>query len=170
MTVTYSKVSMLLDSASEAVERARLRYRSSAVASHRLLQTLNADELPRFVEAGTWVTADDGDVLAEQSKPVGCVTFITEGNAREEVRGADTGPYRAVVGFLGPGEDVGLLSLLDGAPHHTSVIAMRRLQALQVPLDEVERYLRRHPEWYRTLAEQAVSRLRAHGLWLQALV
>jgi CRP-like cAMP-binding protein len=170
MTVTYSKVSMLLDSASEAVERARLRYRSSAITSHRLLGSLDLDELPRFVESGEWLTADAGDVIAVQGTPVEAVTFLGEGNAREEVASLGAGTYRAVVGFLGPGEDVGMLSLIDGAPHHSSVIAMRRVQALRVPLGEVERYLRSHPEWYRSMAEIAVARLRAHGMWLQAMV
>lgn len=170
MTVTYSKVSMLLDSASEAVERARLRYRSGALANHRLLRSLDTQELQRFVDSGTWLTAEEGDVLAEQGSPVDAITFITEGNAREEVANAGTGTYRAVVGFLGAGDDVGLLSLLDWAPHHSSVVAMRRMQAFQVPTEEVESYLAIHPEWYRSMAEVAVSRLRAHGLWLQALV
>ena len=170
MTVTYSKVSMLLDSASEAVERARSRYRGNALSSHRMLRTLDQDDLARFVASGAWLSADAGDTIAEQGGPVESVTFITEGNAREEVASAGKGTYRAVVGFLGPGEDVGLLSLVDQAPHLSSVIAMRRLQALQVPFEEVERCLRRHPEWYRPMAEAAVARLRAHGLWLQALV
>jgi CRP-like cAMP-binding protein len=170
MTATFSKVSMLLDSASEAVDRAQRRHRNGVAADHRLLQTLDPDELDRFVQAGTWVSASDGDVIARQGDPVDAVTFIIDGNAREEVSGIGAGACRAVMGFLGPGEDVGLLSLIDGAPHHCSVVAMRRLQALRLPLDEVARYFRRHPEWYRALTEMAVARLRAHTLWLQALV
>ena len=170
MTATYSKIADLLDTASAAVDQARTRHRKGALAGHRLLRTLDPDELQRFVEAGQWLVAEPGDVIASQGRAVEAVTFIGEGTAREEVASAGKGTYRAVVGFIGPGEDVGLLSAIDGGPHSSSAIAMQRLQALQVPIRAVERFLDSHPEWYQSIAEVAVSRLRAHGLWLQALV
>ena len=170
MTATYTKVSMLLETASEAVERARLRHRQGSISSHRLLRTLSADDLAIFVEQGRWLSADPGDILAEQGRPVEAITFVTEGNAREEVVSSGNNAYRAVVGFVGPGEDIGLLSLVDRAPHCSSVIAMRRLQAVEVPIDVVQRTLEAHPEWNKVIAETAVSRLRANTLWLQALV
>lgn len=170
MTVTFSKISTLLDSASMAVEQARARHRDGAVAGHRLLRTLAADEIQSFVSSGRWLVAAPGDVIARQGSPVEAVTFITEGTAREEVASDGAVTCRAVVGFVGPGDDVGLISLIDGGAHSTSVIAMQRFQALQVPIVEVERTLDSHPEWYQSIAQAAVARLRAHGLWLQALV
>ena len=111
---------------------------------------------------GTFSRSRDG--------PVEAITFVTEGNAREEVVSSGNNAYRAVVGFVGPGEDIGLLSLVDRAPHSSSVIAMRRLQAVEVPIDVVQRTLEAPPEWNKVIAETAVSRLRANTLWLQALV
>ena len=65
---------------------------------------------------------------------------------------------------------MGLLSLLDGSPHQSSVVAMGRLKALVVPLRVMERHLGAHPEWHRVIAERAVARFRASSLWLQALL
>lgn len=170
MTVMQTKTTALLDSASAAVEKAHLRYRTNAVSHHGLLQTLEAAELGVLMEASLWVTAEEGDVLANQGEAVDWVAFITTGTAREEVADTEKGAYRAVVNFLSAGDDIGLLSLMDRAPHQSSVIAMRRMQALQVPIEVAERYLAVHPEWYRLIAEVAVSRFRASSLWLQALV
>lgn len=170
MTVMQTKATALLDSASEAVERAHLRYRTNAAGDHRLLETLDRADLGVWMESSVWMTADEGDVLATQGESVEWVAFITAGSAREEVADSANGSYRAVVNLLSAGDDIGLLSLMDRAPHQSSVIAMRRMQALQVPIDVVERYLAAHPEWYRSIAEVAVSRFRASSLWLQALV
>jgi CRP-like cAMP-binding protein len=170
MTVMQTKATALLDSASEAVERAHTRYRTNAASHHRLLETLGSTELGVLMEASLWMTAEEGDVLATQGDAVEWVAFITTGNAREEVADPEKGAFRAVVNFLSAGDDIGLLSLMDRAPHQSSVIAMRRIQALQVPMDLAERYLAAHPEWYQSIAAVAVSRFRASSLWLQALV
>jgi CRP-like cAMP-binding protein len=170
MTVLQTKATALLESASEAVERAHMRYRKNAASDHRLLQTLEPADLGVLMESSTWMTADEGDVLANQGESVEWVGFLTTGSAREEVADPENGAYRAVVNFLSAGDDIGLLSLMDRAPHQSSVIAMRRTQALQVPIEVVDRYLAAHPEWYRSIAEVAVTRFRASSLWLQALV
>ncbi len=170
MTVTVTKASLLLDSANDAVERARLRYREGMVSQHPLLNTLADQELTRLIDSSSWISANEGDVISAQGTSVDDVVFITEGNAREEVRDPDRGEYRAVVNFLGAGDEIGLLSLLDQAPHHSSAVAMGRTQGLRAPMRLMQEMLRAHPEWYESMAQRAVARLRATNLWLQALI
>lgn len=170
MTVTVTKASLLLDSANEAVEEARLRYRRDLVSQHRLLATLGHAEIANLVESSSWLSASEGDLISVQGTPVNDVVFIVEGNAREEVRDAGRGEFRAVVNFLGPGDEIGLLSLLDRSPHHATAIAMKRTQGLRAPVALLEEMLKVHPEWYESIAQLAVARLRASSLWLQALI
>ena len=170
MTVTITKASLLLDSANEAVEQARLRYRKGMANQHPLLGTLGEAEFARLIDSSLWVSANEGDVICTEGTPVDDVLFITEGHAREEVRDLEHGAYRAVVNLLSAGDEIGLLSLLDQAPHHSSAVAMGRLQALRAPVRLMEEMLQAHPEWYQSMAERAVARLRATSLWLQALI
>ena len=109
MTVMQTKATALLESASEAVERAHMRYRTNAASEHRLLQSLGTADLGILMESSTWMTADEGDVLVNQGDAVDWVAFITTGSAREEVADPENGAYRAVVNFLSAGDDIGLL-------------------------------------------------------------
>ena len=143
---------------------------SAALKANRLLRTLPANELTRLISGGRWVTLKQDEVISRQSDPVEVVLFIAEGRAKAEISAPVRAGYKAVVNFLGPGDDIGLLSLVDGAPHSASVIALEDVHAVAVPVTVVRDYLNSHPEWYRVLAEIAVSRLRTSGLWLQALI
>jgi CRP-like cAMP-binding protein len=93
-----------------------------------------------------------------------------KGRARAELSAAETGAPVAVVSFLGPGSDIGLISILDGAPHSVTVRAVENLLVAAVPVGAMADLLHRHPEWYVTLAHLAVSRLRVSGAWLQKLL
>lgn len=170
MTVTVTKASLLLDSANDAVEQARVRYRKNMVNQHPLLSTLGDREVTRLIDMSSWISANAGDLIAEQGSSVEDVVFITEGNAREEVRDPERGDYRAVTNFLSVGDEIGLLSLLDHAPHHSSAIAMGRTQGLRAPVLLMQEMLQTHPEWYQSIAQRAVARFRATNLWLQALI
>ena len=170
MMVTATKAALLLDAASDAVEQARIRYRKTLVSEHPLLSTLDDREVVRLIASSSWMSVNAGDVISIQGTSVDDVVFITEGSAREEVRDPDRGDYRAVVNFLGAGDEIGLLSLLDQAPHHSSAVAMKRTQCLRAPVRLMEELLQAHPEWYEAIAQRAVARLRATNLWLQALI
>ena len=105
-----------------------------------------------------------------QATPVGEILILVEGRAKAEVSGASHGNFTAVLNLLKPGDDIGLLSLVDGAPHSATVIALESLRTLLVPMANMRGLLKSHPEWYRVLAEVAVSRLRNSSVWLQALM
>ena len=171
MTATQTKASMLLESASRAVELSR-GWGSGAetLSSNRLLGRLSTEDLDQLTDRGRSVGFEAGAVVSQQGAAVDAVLFIEEGRAKAEAASSERPAYRAVVNLLGPGDDVGLLSLVDGGPHPASIIAMEPVKCLVVPMKVMNDYLGAHPEWHRSLAEIAVSRLRASDEWLEALI
>ncbi len=138
--------------------------------SNRLLQSVSKSDLAALADLGQWYRYDTGDVVSAQGLVVDTVVFVVSGRAKAEIAAPGREKYRAVVNFLGPGEDIGLLSLIDGGSHSASVIALEPLEALSVPSAVMQTYLASHADWYRIIAEIAVSRLRTSGLWMQALI
>jgi CRP/FNR family transcriptional regulator len=138
--------------------------------ANRLLRTFEGQEQTRLFNAGHWVIYRPKQVVSRQSEIVEAILFIVEGKARAEVSSPQTSSRFAVVNLLGPGDDVGLLSLVDGAPHSATVTALTELRAVSIPFRELRERLIANPDRYRVLAEIAVERLRLSGGWLQALV
>jgi CRP/FNR family transcriptional regulator len=138
--------------------------------SNRLLRTFESHEQTRLFNAGRWVTYKPNEVVSQQSEAVEAIVFIVEGKARAEISSPHTSPRIAVVNLLGPGDDIGLLSLVDGAPHSATVTALTELRAVSIPFQELRERLLAHPDRYRVLAEIAIERLRLSGGWLQALI
>ena len=136
----------------------------------RLFATLDESEYYGLMEQAHCRTIPPGQEVTRQGKTVEFVHFILKGKAKAEIWAQATGRSWAVVDMLGPGDSVGLLSIIDGAPHSATVIAMDQLEIVSVPLGAIQAGLLNHPEWYRILAEEAVSRLRNSGKWLQALL
>ena len=140
------------------------------LTSNRLLGTLSDQGRAELVRTGTWTTFPESNVVSRQGRTVDAVTFIVHGKARAEIAPPDRQEFRAVVNLLTPGDDIGLLSLVDGGPHSATVTSLEELRALSVPVSAMQKYLEDHPEWYKMLAEIAVARLRTSGHWLQALI
>lgn len=138
--------------------------------ANRLLRGISDRELFQILKGGETVTFKQDEQVTHQSTPVTSVLFILEGRARAEVSGPTQSSLRAVVDFLRPGDDIGLLSVVDGAPHSATVIALDDIKAISVPVLTLRTYLSNHEEWYRTLAEIAVERLRTSSVWLQAFM
>ena len=144
----------------------------SGLRLNRLLGSLADHEFFQVISSGRWVRFRQDEVVSHQARPVDHILYIVEGRAKAEVSAPVTAnsPFRAVVNLLVPGNDVGLLSLVDVALHSATVTALEDIDALSIPLSVMRSHLRSHPEWYRILAEIAVDRLRTSGLWLQALM
>lgn len=138
--------------------------------SNRLLRTFDSHDLTQLLNTGRWVIYKPSQVVSQQSEVVEAILFIVEGKARAEIYAPDNPPTRAVVNLLGPGDDVGLLSLLDAGPHSATVTALTELRGLAIPFQTLRENLVAHPDRYRVLAEIAVERLRLSGGWLQALI
>ena len=171
MSVIQAKTAVLVQAPSMvagAISRARTG--SSVLATNGLLGALDAVDLSKLVDAGRWQSFSESQAIACQGDRVESVCFITEGRAKAEMAAPVKAAYRAVVNLLGPGDDVGLLSLIDDALHPVTVTAMEDIRALAVPMATMRDYLGTHAGWYKALAEIAVSRLRTNGHWLQALI
>ena len=135
-----------------------------------MLHTLGEEEMSHLLGIGRWVTFEPGEIVCHQARPVGEIHFLVSGRAKAEVSTPSHGTFVAVLNLLKPGDDIGLLSLVDGAPHSATVITLEHLCVLSIPMTNMRGLLQDHVEWYRVLAEVAVSRLRNSSVWLQALM
>ena len=141
-----------------------------AIPENPLFSTLSLSERLRVLSGLCHNYFTTGQVITSQGQTVGAVHFIHRGRARAEISNSRSGTPLAIVDFLGPGDDIGLLSVIDGAPHSATVRAMEDVCVTCVEMDVMRGLLSRHPEWYAILAEVAVSRLRTCGLWLERLI
>jgi CRP-like cAMP-binding protein len=141
-----------------------------SLPTNQLFSSLQADEALELARLTRLYTVESGRALTIQGQAVEDVYFIRRGRARAELSAAEAGAPVAVVSFLGPGSDIGLISILDGAAHSVTIRAVGDLVVAAVPLRAMTDLLHRHPEWYVTLAHLAVSRLRVSGGWLEKLL
>lgn len=132
--------------------------------SNRLLQTFTRKEMEHLLSGAQWLQFPMETVVVQQGKPVDAILFIAEGKAAAviEVPLPGSSDFGALVHFLSPGADIGLLSLVDGAPHLATVTALGDLQVVAVPVEDLQRCLRSHPSRYRVLAQVAVESLRTY--------
>ena len=137
---------------------------------NRILRSISENEIDGFLSVGEWVNFAEGHTVSRQGDPVKDVLFIVSGRAKAEIGGGGESTFKAVVSFPEAGDDIGLLSLVDGAPHSATVTTLEDMRALSVPMSALRMRLRSRQDWYRILAEIAVERLRTSGLWMQSLM
>ena len=142
----------------------------NALRANQMLYTLGSEELPHLLGIGQWVVFEPDETVSRQGSPVKDILFLVEGKAKAEVSAPVSRSFSAVLNLLKPGDDIGLLSLVDGAPHSATVVALERLLVFSIPLTNMRALLQTHIEWHRVLAEVAVLRLRNSSVWLQALM
>ena len=142
----------------------------SPVPANRFFSTLSPDEYMQLAAVAKSDVFPEGSVLTRQGDSVTSVHFIRQGRARAELSNHNGEAPRAVINFLGPGSDIGLISIVDGAPHSATVRAVEEVLTTEVPLEFMEGLLARHPEWYVTFTEVAIARLRTSGAWLERLL
>jgi CRP-like cAMP-binding protein len=94
-----------------------------------------------------------GAVLTRQGQKGGLAYVIAEGSA-EVVRGSRR------LAVLGPGDVVGELSLIDGAPRSATVRALTPLEVLEISASDLNRLVRKSPGVRRRLLEALAGRLR----------
>ena len=140
-----------------------------ALLGNPLIRSLSPSQLPELLTESELVRFKSGGVISRQSTRVDKVLFVIEGTAKAELLPMHRGELIVRFGFLGPGDDIGLLSVIDGAFHSATVTATESVEVISVHRTRVAQLLRRYPEWYETLAEMAVYRVRASGTWMQTL-
>ena len=134
------------------------------------MRTLPDEQLSGILLGSRWLEFDRDEVVSRQATPVDTIVFVASGRARAEVLPPNQGAVKVVLDVLSPGNDIGLLALVDGAPHSATVVALEPMRAVAVDMETMRVFLQAHPEWYKVLAEVAVHRMRTSGVWLQALI
>ena len=140
------------------------------VRESQLLGSLGKREIERLAHHSSIVEFAEGALVSAQDSPVSHVRFGLEGRAKAELSPPARSAFRAVLSFLGPGDAIGLLSIVDGAAHSASVIALTPIKLLSVPVEALAERYDEHPEWHQMLLRLAVSRARVGNEWLQALI
>ncbi|GBD11862.1 hypothetical protein HRbin23_01542 [bacterium HR23] len=136
----------------------------NALRLNRLLQTFSRKELETLLDKGQRLRFSPETIVVHQGRPVEAVLFITQGKAAAviEVPVSGSSDFGALVHFLGAGADIGLLSLVDGAPHSATVTALTDLEMVAIPVQALQQSLKAHPSRYRILAQVAVENLRTY--------
>jgi len=121
------------------------------------LAALTDQERDALEAAATRRRYPAGSVLFHQGDDAGVVLVILHGRAKTSLLSADG--REAVLGFPGPGELVGELSAVDGAPRAATVSALEELEALVLPGSAFRALLEAHPRLAFVLWRVAAARL-----------
>ncbi|MSQ25897.1 MAG: cyclic nucleotide-binding domain-containing protein [Dehalococcoidia bacterium] len=133
------------------------------------LRTLAPEQREALVAEASEAQFEAGRVISRQHTPVQAVLWTVSGTAKSEIVPRFKGSLTVRYKDIGPGDDIGLLSLVRGTVHSATVTAIEPVHALAVSRERLEGLLAQHPEWYQGLAQVAVFRLRTLGQWLYAL-
>jgi len=123
------------------------------------LAQLTPDELEAFNEVAIRRRFPAGCTLFHEGDESGSVYVLTQGRAKISCRGE--GGKRAVLGFPGPGDMLGEVSVFDGHPRSASLAAVDEIEALVVPSRAFRRFVDLHPRVALVIIEMLVTRLRA---------
>jgi CRP-like cAMP-binding protein len=102
----------------------------------------------RFLDAGHWVNAAPGTVLATEGEVLGALIYLAEGEAQVTAGEID-------IAICGPGHFIGDLSFLDGQPASATVRLIAPARYFIVTRAALDRKLARDSE-FRLFLEQAL--------------
>src|SRR5205085_8032838 len=119
-------------------------------------------KVPFFHNIGAALIAEVADLLKPRDFPAGAVImrrgaagdrmyFIIDGEVEVQL------PTQNVI--LGPGQFVGEVALLTGAPRNATVVALEACTLLALDIVDFHGLLGRHPELARVIREEAEQRL-----------
>ena len=141
-----------------------------AMQQNSFLGRLPKDELAGLLSGCVVKEIGTDECLTRQGEPVDLVYFIWKGHAKAVLNGSSRTDNLAVLSVLKPGEDIGLMSIVDTGPHSATVISLTRLRAIGINRRRMQTILQRHPEWYEIIAKELLSRLRNSGFWMENLL
>lgn len=126
------------------------------------LGSLPDDAIARLVDAGRVVELERDDVLVRQGERTNHVAVILDGRFRVVV--ATRSGKSVLLAIRGPGDVVGELSAVDGAPRSATVSAVEPARVRTVPASLVRELAEQHPPFMWALLTATVARLRAADL------
>ncbi len=117
------------------------------VWENRLLRCLTNEFASTLLGAGREVTFPGGETLARQGTQVDSVLFLLEGAVGVEVRSPRLAGWTVALESLLPGDDIGLVSVLDNRPHFATMTAVESVVAVSAPLPAIRKALSNCFEW-----------------------
>lgn len=129
--------------------------RTAQMGAVPLFSHLSKKELRAIDQLMTTVAFDSGTVLMEQGSPGRDFLIISEGTAEVSVQ--DVG----VVAQLGPGDFMGELSVLTGAPRNATITTSSALTAEVLNRRELNSLLDAQPVLGNKIFRTAIERLQA---------
>jgi NTE family protein len=120
------------------------------------------DEIDAVLAGLRPVHLDGGDWLVRQGEPGDALYFLIRGRMQAWVRpeGAASDAPQTLLGEVGPGDSIGEVSLLTGAPRSAGIRAIRDSDLVSIDRAEFEALVRRHPTLALRLAGRVASVLR----------
>jgi len=120
------------------------------------------DEIDAVLAGLRPVHLDGGDWLVRQGEPGDALYFLIRGRVQAWVRpeGAASDAPQTLLGEVGPGDSIGEVSLLTGAPRSAGIRAIRDSDLVSIDRAEFEALVRRHPTLALRLAGRVASVLR----------
>jgi CRP/FNR family transcriptional regulator, cyclic AMP receptor protein len=99
-----------------------------------------------------------GQALCHQGQVADRVMILTKG--RVKVSSTTAAGREVVLAFLGPGELLGELGAVDGAPRSASIVALESVEVLALAPRDFQRFLAQHPTVVAALLRTLSERLR----------
>ncbi len=126
-----------------------------------LFRGLGASDLMPLADVAEHIVYRPGDPIVRQGDPGESVYLISSGKVEVLAR-SERDPHapEAVVAWLGPGDAVGELSLLDGQPRFATCVAVEETECLRLERRHFLGALERHWTLTQTLLNVLAQRLR----------
>ncbi len=136
---------------------------AATLARVYLFQGFDEASLARLAHAATLTRHPEGEVVAREGDAGDALFVVRSGSVRVSKAGDGGTPEQVVL--LAPGQHVGEISFLDGAPRSASVVAAEPCELIRLGHAAVAGLLHAQPRlaasFYRALATALGSRLRA---------
>jgi CRP-like cAMP-binding protein len=132
--------------------------RRELVSRVSLFASLDDRELDRLIQATTTRRLAAKDVLFRKGDPGNQLFAILSGSLK--VTGVGLDGKDIVLALMGPGEELGEIALLDGAPRSATVVAVEPTILVTLHRRDFVPFLEQHPRAAIALAKELAARVR----------
>jgi CRP/FNR family cyclic AMP-dependent transcriptional regulator len=130
----------------------------AAVAGTEPFRSLSPEGLATAASLLRDIHLKKGQVLFQRGDKAGALFVIIRGTI--EISAADTSGHRIVLNYLGPGQCLGEISILDGQPRSANAAAATACHLVSLQSETVDELNREYPEFGLGLARLLVERVR----------